>query len=144
MAPVLAILLLLGGCRSTGPDVPVPGVPVPNAPVIQPPMSPDPEVPIYKNTIKWTTASEVDNFGFDVYRGLSAEGPFERLNEETIEGAGTTDEPQKYRFVDDTLDPHRTYYYFVESISMSGDRKKFTPVGKASPKIKPTGTGEPE
>jgi len=89
----------------------------------------------YDNTIKWSTASEVDNFGFDVFRGDSAEGPFERINEDTIEGAGTVDEPQSYRFVDDTIDPHRTYYYYVESISMDGVRERFTPVGKAGPKM---------
>ncbi len=91
----------------------------------------------YQNTIKWSTASEVDNFGFDVFRGDSEDGPFERLNAETIEGGGTVDEPRKYQFVDDTIDPHRTYYYYVESISMGGVRERFTPVGKAGPKIKP-------
>ncbi len=101
-----------------------------------PPAEP-PEEKTYDNTIKWSTASEVDNFGFDVYRGDGPDGPFERINAETIEGAGTVDEPSDYRFVDDTIDPHRTYYYYVESISMHGVRERFTPVGKAGPKIKP-------
>ncbi len=90
---------------------------------------------VYKNTVKWATASEVDNFGYDVYRSQSEEGPFERLNPEVIEGAGTTDEPTRYRYVDDTIDPHTTYYYYVESISMSGVRERFTPIAKVPPKI---------
>ena len=45
------------------------------------------------NTLKWTTASEVDNFGFDIFRGSSEDGPFERVNETPIAGAGTVDEP---------------------------------------------------
>jgi hypothetical protein len=92
----------------------------------------------YDYRIRWATASEVDNFGFDVFRSESEDGPFDKLNDRVIEGAGTSDEPQRYEFVDDTIDPHKTYYYYVESISMSGVRERFTPVGKAGPKIKPT------
>lgn len=91
----------------------------------------------YDNTIRWATASEVDNFGFNVFRSESEDGPFEQLNAKVIEGAGTIDEPQQYSFVDDTIDPRKTYYYYVESISMSGVRERFTPVGKAAPKIPP-------
>lgn len=93
------------------------------------------------NTLRWTTASEVDNFGFDVYRGGAEEGPFVRLTSEPIPGAGTVDEPQSYSFVDDTIDPSEAYWYFVESISMSGVRERFTPVFRAAPKITPA---EPE
>jgi hypothetical protein len=98
----------------------------------------------YDNTIRWATASEVDNFGFDVFRSESEDGPFEKLNDRVIEGAGTSDEPQRYQFVDDTIDPRKTYYYYVESISMSGTRERFTPVGKAKPKIPPEDEGAEE
>ncbi len=40
------------------------------------------------NTLKWTTASEVENFGFDIYRGLSEDGPFEKITTEPLSGAG--------------------------------------------------------
>ena len=86
------------------------------------------------NKIRWTTASEVDNFGFDVYRAESKEGPFEVLTEEPIEGGGTVDEPRNYLFVDDTIDPKKAYFYYVESISMSGAREQFTPIVRAKPK----------
>lgn len=98
----------------------------------------DPERPPaepYSNRIKWQTASELNNFGYDVYRGESPDGPFEHLNPEVIAGAGTTDEPTAYEFVDLSIDPHKTYYYYVESVSMNGVRERFTPIGKAPPKI---------
>ena len=93
------------------------------------------EKQVWSNAVKWTTASEVDNFGYDVYRSTSPDGPFERLNPEVIEGAGTSDEVHAYRYVDAAIDPYTTYYYYVESISMSGVRKRFTPVGEAPAKL---------
>ena len=123
---LLAALLALpgGACRSARQAAP-PAPPAPAAAVAA----------AYSNTVRWSTASETDNFGFDVYRAESEEGPFHRLNPTPIEGGGTLDEPRSYRFVDDTIDPSRTYYYYVESISMSGERQRFTPIGRAAPKI---------
>ena len=86
------------------------------------------------NTPKWTTASESDNFGYEVYRGDSEDGPFVKLTKSPILGAGTTDETHQYKFVDDTIDPCKDYWYYVESISTQGNREKFTPVFKAPAK----------
>ena len=80
------------------------------------------------NTLKWTTASEVDNFGFDIYRSLNEDGPFDRITVDPLPGAGTTDEPQKYVFVDSEIDPTKDYYYYIESISLGGVREVFSPV----------------
>jgi hypothetical protein len=92
------------------------------------------------NTPRWTTASEVDNFGYDVFRGDKEEGPFTKLNADPLLGAGTTDETKKYEFRDDTIDPCREYWYYVESIDTKGAREKFTPVFKASAKRRAAGT----
>ena len=89
------------------------------------------------NTPRWTTASEVDNFGYEVFRGDREEGPFTKLNAEPLLGAGTTDETKKYEFRDDTIDPCKDYWYYVESIATNGAREKFTPVFKASAKRRP-------
>lgn len=86
------------------------------------------------NTIKWSTASEVDNFGYDVFRGDKEEGPFKRLNAKIIAGAGTVDEPRYYQYVDETIEVGKEYWYYVESVSLAGVREKFTPVFKSKPK----------
>lgn len=89
------------------------------------------------NTPRWTTASEVDNFGYEVFRGDAEAGPFAKLGAEPVLGAGTTDETKKYEFRDDTIDPCKEYWYYVESIATDGTREKFTPVFKAAAKRKP-------
>jgi hypothetical protein len=96
------------------------------------------------NTPRWTTASEVDNFGYDVFRGDKEEGPFAKLNADPILGAGTTDETKKYEYRDDTIDPCREYWYYVESIDTKGVREKFTPVFKAAAKRRAADAAAPQ
>jgi hypothetical protein len=118
------------------PASPAPVTPVePTAPA-EPPAAMAGEAPKeLKNTIKWSTASEVENFGYDVYRGESEEGPFTRLTATPIPGAGTSDETHRYEYVDRDIDPRKDYWYYVESISLAGVREKFTPTSKAPAKL---------
>lgn len=113
-------LVLSTGCASTEGDSPEPA----DEPLV--------------NTLKWTTASEVDNFGFDIYRSLDKDGPFDRITDDPLPGAGTIDEPQKYVLVDAEIDPTKDYYYYIESISLGGVREKFSPVIR-SPAKRPVG-----
>jgi hypothetical protein len=99
----------------------------------QPPPAADAPKPL-SNTIKWSTASEVENFGYDVFRGDKEEGPFTKLNPRIIAGAGTVDEPRYYQYVDETIEAGKEYWYYVESVSLAGIREKFTPVFKSKAK----------
>ena len=128
---LLSVLALCACHQAPAPSTAPPSAEQPEA--TQPDEVAEPEV--WTNTLKWKTASEVDNFGYDVYRSEDPDGPFQRMTERPIEGAGTTDEPSQYQFVDDTIDPTKTYYYYVESISMAGVRDRFTPISKTAPKI---------
>lgn len=78
--------------------------------------------------IRWSTASEFENFGYYVYRGLTPTGPFTRVTEAIIPGNGTTSLPQHYRFADSEVEPAIDYFYYVESVDLSGARRRFTPV----------------
>lgn len=144
-ALVGSILILTWACASAPPPAPAVEEEV-EAPVATDEASeavideaPEDEEHEYSNTLRWTTASEVDNFAFDVYRGDHEEGPFERLTESPISGAGTTDLTTNYSYEDSTIDPYRNYYYYVESISLQGFREQFTPIIHAKPKL-PTDT----
>ena len=108
--------------------------PAPVSPSPAPSATASPSPAPLANTLKWSTASEVENFGYDVYRADKEDGPWARINTKPIPGAGTLDEPSFYQYVDTEIDPTRGYFYYVESISLKGVREKFTPVIKAKPK----------
>lgn len=87
-----------------------------------------------ENKVRWSTASELDSYGFDVYRSTAEEGPFTVINDEPVPGAGTSDTPTDYEFVDGQIEPETAYYYYIEAISMNGQRERATPVIRAGPK----------
>ena len=127
---------VMGGCASSEGEVPA-AESTPTQSASEVPSSEASKTPHDEplaNTLKWTTASEVENFGFDIYRGLSEDGPFERVTTELLPGAGTTDEPQNYVYLDSDIDPSRDYYYYIESISLGGIRETFSPIIKAPAK----------
>ncbi len=138
---LMAVLGLIFGCASTTNQEAAPPPDVPAAPEAQPPSPTSDEEPI-SNKLKWSTASEVDNFGFDVYRSTAEEGPFDRVTETPMAGAGTVDAPQYYEYVDDDIDPTRDYFYYVESISIDGLRERFSPIIKAPAKRPANAAGE--
>lgn len=92
------------------------------------------------NTARWSTASEQNSFAFDVFRGDTEKGEFVKLTATPIPGAGTSDETHKYEYRDDTIDPCKDYWYYVESISTSGEHEKFTPTFHASAKRRAKGS----
>jgi hypothetical protein len=129
---IITVALLWACSSSTGDREPVAPEAAPT-PVSEAAAPADESEPLL-NRIKWTTASEVDNFGFDIYRSTNEDGPFERINSNPIPGAGTVDEPTSYEYEDTEIDPTRVYYYYIESISINGIREVFSPVIKAKAK----------
>ena len=81
-----------------------------------------------KITLKWSTASEVDNYGFFVLRGDDEKGPFKALNERILAGAGNSDIPRNYSYEDMDVVPGKAYFYYLESVSTQGVHEKFSPV----------------
>lgn len=80
-----------------------------------------------KIVLRWTTASEVDNYGFFVLRSETEEGPFMVLNKTPIPGAANSEVPKDYVYEDVEVIPGKTYYYYIESVSISGRKEKFSP-----------------
>ena len=78
--------------------------------------------------IKWTTESEVDNAGFNIYRSSTKNGEFKIVNPTMIQGAGTTGERNEYTWTDTTSKPNTVYYYRIEDISFAGERKQLATI----------------
>ena len=79
-------------------------------------------------TLDWRTASELDNLGFHVYRGLSESGPWTRLTASLIPGLGSSALGQAYAFRDAGLTNGTRYYYRLEDVDTSSKTTSHGPV----------------
>ncbi len=87
-------------------------------------------------TLYWTTQSEMDNMGFNVYRSISQNlGQSIQLNVNgLIEGTYNSTEPTDYTFVDMFgVEENFTYYYWIESVDNAGEIETFGPVSLTIP-----------
>jgi hypothetical protein len=68
--------------------------------------------------LNWTTATEINNHGFEIERSQDNE-TFYRIG--FVEGTGTTTEIQSYSFVDDIeYSGVKTYYYRLRQVDLDG------------------------
>lgn len=110
-----ALLLLLGATAPTP-------VPVAAAPPPQAAPAAGPEV-----RLRWQATSESDIYGYIVYRSARREGPFRRVSREIVRKKGGPG-PNAYVWVDAAVEPDRTYYYYLDTVSLSGKKTRFSPV----------------
>ncbi len=85
--------------------------------------------------ISWRLQSQENVYGFNVYRSLSEEGPWERANDSIVPGHDTTSIPQVYAFHDMGLRLGQTYHYYVEEVTFSGTTDKITPILSSTAKL---------
>ena len=78
--------------------------------------------------IEWSTASEVDNAGFNILRSETKSGRFAKVNPSLIVGAGTTSESHDYQWTDTTTKPNGAYFYRIEDVSFAGYRQQLATV----------------
>jgi len=94
----LLLLLLLAGCSASG------------------------------ATITWSTASEVNTAGYNLYRSDSPDGPWEKINDQLIPPSEDPVSGGQYKYVDETAQPGKTYYYQLEEVELSGATTRFDPI----------------
>ena len=78
----------------------------------------------------WQTASELNNSGFNLYRGTSPAGPDRRLNDLLIPSQSLGN-PGGFTYTwDDSADlvPGTSYYYWVEDVDVNGAATMHGPV----------------
>jgi len=74
--------------------------------------------------LRWRTESEISNLGFNVYRSESLEGKYVKVNSAIIKGAGTVATPHDYQFVDSAVKVGKTYFYYLEDVSFTGEKDR--------------------
>lgn len=75
-------------------------------------------------TLYWTTQSETDNIGWNVYRNTEEDfSSAQVITNELIPGNGTTTEPSYYNFADNSqaLEIGTTYWYWLENVDLGGE-----------------------
>ncbi len=78
-------------------------------------------------TVDWTTASELNTAGFNLYRSEAQAGAYTRLNTDLIPGSTDPLTGGAYTFTDTTAIAGHTYYYQLEDIEASGTSTRHDP-----------------
>jgi hypothetical protein len=89
-------------------------------------------------SLKWVTASETDNAGFNLYRSTSVNGTYNListyLNNPELEGQGTTPTSTYYTYLDRvTYVQGIKYYYKLEIVDINGNAEMYEGIASASP-----------
>src|SRR6185295_15446501 len=108
-------------------EVALPFLPPPGAPK---PVESAPSEPSKKRavSIRWKATKEDPVYGYLIYRAERREGPFLRLSREVVKVTDRSAPANEYRYVDTTAEPGKTYYYYLDSVSLSGIKRRFSGV----------------
>jgi hypothetical protein len=79
-------------------------------------------------TIRWTTESELDIIGFNLFRAESPDGPFIKVNEALIPPAADPFVGGEHTYVDENVQRGVTYYYELESVDRQGSTTRTGPI----------------
>ena len=89
--------------------------------------------------VEWTTASEVDTAGFNLYRSEDPDGPFTRINDHLIPASPDPLLGGSYAFTDTDVVAGHTYYYQLEDVEIDGTATRHGPI-----EVKAVGDGRTE
>jgi hypothetical protein len=78
--------------------------------------------------LEWTTESEVNLAGFNVYRSESRDGPYVKLNDTLIPASPDPIAGASYSYADSTARGGVTYYYKLEDVELDGTATLHGPI----------------
>ena len=70
--------------------------------------------------VEWTTESEVNQAGFNLYRSENPQGPYVKLNDALIPASLDPIAGGSYVYTDTTAIGGATYYYKLEDVELDG------------------------
>ncbi len=77
-------------------------------------------------TIEWTTATEQNTAGFQLYRRTTPDGEFLLITKEIIPSQGNALSGSSYKFEDTNVTPGETYDYLLEEIEYDNTINQYT------------------
>lgn len=83
--------------------------------------------------IVWQTETEFDSAGFNIMRGRSETGPYEKINDRLIPASEDAVAGGDYSFADSEVTPGEQYYYQLEDIDLSGNVTSHAPIVVEAP-----------
>jgi flagellar basal body-associated protein FliL len=78
--------------------------------------------------IDWTTASEIDTAGFNVYRSMQSDLGYRRVNAALIPASQEPLTGGVYSYTDFGVEPGKIYFYLLEDVSMDGQVTRHGPI----------------
>jgi hypothetical protein len=78
--------------------------------------------------VEWTTESEVDVAGFNLYRSESPDGPYVKINTALIPGSSDPLLGGEYVYTDTNVVAGQTYYYKLEDVDLDGTTTLHGPI----------------
>lgn len=82
--------------------------------------------------LQWSTASEINNLGFEVWRSEQADSGYTRrgsyLTDENLQGAGNSNRTIKYQFIDTDVRENETYYYQLVDVDFNNSKTFHGPI----------------
>ena len=78
--------------------------------------------------LEWVTASEIDNAGFNLYRAVSKDGEYQKINSFLIPAKGSATQGVLYELIDKGVKNRKMYWYKLEDIDLNGESTMHGPV----------------
>ena len=87
-----------------------------------------------KIILTWSTESEINNAGFNIYRAAAEGGEFFKISTALIPAKGTSTKGAAYEFIDTDVKNRKTYWYKLEDMDLNGTATMHGPVS-ATPRL---------
>jgi hypothetical protein len=78
--------------------------------------------------VEWTTATEINTAGFNLYRSDSTDGPYAKVNTDLIPASSDPVRGSQYRYEDRDVLLGKTYYYKLEDVELTGATVQHGPI----------------
>ena len=78
--------------------------------------------------IEWSTASEIDTAGFNIYRSDYSDGEYTIVNKQLIPVSDNPMTGSSYEYNDKHVSSGKTYYYLLEDVGIDGGISRHGPI----------------